>query len=630
MCGITGIISLHPDQPVDRKTLVEMTESIAHRGPDDQGIYINRQAGLGARRLSIIDLASGHQPIPNEDQTMWITFNGEIYNYKELRDLAIHKGHRFRTHCDTEVILHLFEEFGPDCLHHLSGIFAFAIWDERKKELFVARDRMGIKPLYYSETKSFFIFGSEMKSLMKHPEINRDISLTSLNQYLTFEYVPTPSTILKNVFRLEPGHFLKQSASGLKIQKYWSPDFQTSEARHKFDLKTEKDKLLETLETAVTEELVSDVPVGVFLSGGLDSSAIAAIMARNAGKQVNSFSIAFKEATFDESHYARKVADHLGLKHQELVVDSQMVLDLIPNLADYLDEPFGDSSFVPTFILSRFASQHLKVVLGGDGSDELFAGYPTLTAHRIFFIYQKLFPEFFRKKVFQKLAHLLPVSFNDISFDFKLRRFLDGEGRPLLERHHRWLGSFSDSEKESLFKKELHPALGNTFKTTYHHNESCFAKDDLNRVLYNDIKMYLEGDILFKVDRASMANSLEVRVPFLNRRVVDLAMNLPLNLKLNRLTGKYLLKKVMGTLLPDEIVNRPKKGFNIPVAQWLAGDLQPLLQDLLSSARIEAQGLFNSSYIETLLREHFSKKKDHRKMLWTLLVFQLWHEKHIN
>ncbi|MDP7354465.1 MAG: asparagine synthase (glutamine-hydrolyzing) [Desulfobacterales bacterium] len=629
MCGISGIISLHPNNPVEQKSLTAMTDAIAHRGPDDQGIFITPEVGLGARRLSIIDLASGHQPISNENETMWIVFNGEIYNYQALRDLAAQKGHTFKTKSDTEVILHLYEEFGDDCLHHLSGIFAFAIWDDRKKELFVAKDKMGVKPVYYTQTKNFFVLGSEMKVLMQHPEVNREINLSSLNQYLTFEYVPTPGTILKNVFRLEAGHFLRHNTSGLKLQKYWQPDLRESEIRYPVNLEEEKEKLYTTLEGVVTEELVSDVPVGVFLSGGLDSSTVAAFMARNAGRQVNSFSIAFKETSFDESRYARKVANLLELKHHELTVDSQMVLDLIPNIANYLDEPFGDSSFIPTFILSRFASQHVKVVLGGDGSDELFAGYPTLAAHRIFSIYQKLCPEIIRTKVLPGLSRLFPVSFKDISFDFKLGRFLDGEGRPLLERHHRWLGSFTDAEKKSLIRPELHAELGNTFDPIYHQNKNYFAENDLNRVLYNDLKMYLEGDILFKVDRASMANSLEVRVPFLNRRMVDLAMNLPLNLKLNRLTGKYLLKKTMSSVLPDEIVNRPKKGFNIPIAHWLAGDLRPLLMDFMSSSRIKTQGIFNSSFIENLLQEHFTKKRDHRKLLWTLLVFQLWHQKYL-
>jgi asparagine synthase (glutamine-hydrolysing) len=630
MCGIAGIISLNSRNRVDQKILTKMTKSIAHRGPDDQGFFITPEVGLGARRLSIIDLLGGDQPIANEDETMWIVFNGEIYNYQGLREIATQKGHRLRTQSDTEVILHLYEEFGADCLHHLSGIFAFAIWDNRKKELFVARDQMGVKPIYYTLTKNFLVFGSEIKVLMQHPEVYREINLNSLNQYLTFEYVPTPGTILNNVFRLEPGHFFRHNTTGLKIHKYRQPDLRGSETRHLMDVEAQKEKLHSTLEEAVKEELVSDVPVGVFLSGGLDSSTVATLMARNAGRQVNSFSIAFKEASFDESCYARKVANLLGLKHHELTVDSQMALDLIPRLADYLDEPFGDSSFIPTFILSRFASQHVKVVLGGDGSDELFAGYPTLTAHRIFFMYQKLFPETFRTKLFPKLAHFLPTSFNNISFDFKLKRFLDGEGRSLLERHHSWLGSFTDQEKKSLLKKELHPALGNTFEPTYQHSKNCLAENDLNQILYNDLKMYLEGDILFKVDRASMANSLEVRVPFLNRRILDLAMNLPLDLKLNRLTGKYLLKKTMASVLPDEIIYRQKKGFNIPIAHWLAGDLRPLLMDLLSSARIKAQGLFDSSYIETLLQEHFSRKRDHRKLLWTLLSFQLWHQKYIS
>jgi asparagine synthase (glutamine-hydrolysing) len=629
MCGIAGIISLQSQKPVDPMALDRMTDSITHRGPNDRGVFLSRVAGLGARRLSIIDIAHGHQPISNENESIWIVFNGEIYNYLALRNLVLEKGRILKTNSDTEVILHLYEEFGADCLQHFSGMFAFAIWDSRKKELFVARDKTGIKPLYYTQTKNLLVFGSEMKVLMQHPEVNREININSLNQYLTYEYVPTPGTILKNIFRLEPGHFFRYNPSGLKISEYWQPDIWKSETKRVPDMVEAKNNLFANLEAAVKEELVSDVPVGVFLSGGLDSSTIAALMARNSGQQVNSFSIAFKETSFDESQYARKVANHLELKHHEMIVDSQMVLDFIPSLANYLDEPFGDSSFIPTFFLSKFASQHLKVVLGGDGSDELFAGYPTMAAHRIFLIYQKLFPRFFRTKAFPKLAQALPVSFNNISFDFKLRRFLDGEGRPLLERHHRWLGSFADQEKKSLLKKEFHPALGNSFKPTYQHSKNCFAENHLNQILYNDLKMYLEGDILFKVDRASMANSLEVRVPFLNRRILDLAMNMPLDFKLNRLTGKYLLKKAMAPFLPSEIINRPKKGFNIPIAQWLAGDLYPLLRDLLSSARIEAQGLFNSSFIEILIQEHFSKQKDHRKLLWTLLVFQLWHQKYI-
>jgi asparagine synthase (glutamine-hydrolysing) len=629
MCGISGIISLHSQKPVDPIVLDRMTDSIKHRGPNDRGTFINRDVGLGALRLSIIDLANGHQPISNENNSMWVVFNGEIYNYIALRNLVLKKGHILKTKCDTEVILHMYEEFGAECLQYFSGMFAFAIWDNRKKELFVARDKMGIKPLYYTQTKNFLVFGSEMNVVMQHPEVNREINLNSLNQYLTYEYVPTPGTILKNIFRLEPGHFFRHSASGLKICEYWQPDLRGSETNRILDETVEKEKLYTTLDAAVKEELVSDVPIGVFLSGGLDSSIIAALMTRNTGQQVNSFSIGFQEASFDESRYARKMADFLGLKHHELTVDSQMVLDFIPHLADHLDEPFGDSSFIPTFILSRFASQHVKVVLGGDGSDELFAGYPTLTAHRIFLVYQKLFPNIFRSKIFPKLAYFLPVSFNNISFDFKLKRFLDGEGRSFLERHHCWLGSFTDQEIKALFKKELHPALGNSFEPTYKHSKNCLAENDLNQILYNDLKMYLEGDILFKVDRASMANSLEVRVPFLNGRVLDQAMNMPLDLKLNGLTGKHLLKKAMASILPNEIINRPKKGFNIPIAHWLAGDLRPLLMDLLSSARLEAQGLFNSSYIETLIQEHFSKKRDHRKLLWTLLVFQLWHQKYL-
>ena len=630
MCGICGIVSFNNSQPINSDILTKMARSIGHRGPDDEGFYLDEQVGLGARRLSIIDLAGGRQPIANEDESLWIVFNGEIYNYRELRVYLEKRGHSFRTQADTEVILHLYEEFGLECCQHLNGIFAFAIWDKTAREIVIGRDRMGIKPLYYTEQAGQLIFGSEMKVLLAHPQISREVDLIALNEYLTFEYVPTPHTILRHIHRLEPGHILRFNAQGLQLHQYWNISLTRSESRPPVNWRDYASMLFQTLKNAVQKELVSDVPVGVLLSGGLDSSTIAALMVDLYPGTVNSFSISFEEESFDESRYARQVAKLLGTQHNELLVTSKMAANVVPSITEFLDEPFGDSSLIPTFLLSKFAQEQVKVVLGGDGGDELFAGYPTLTAHRLIEYYERIVPWSARSYFVPKLLNLMPVSFNNVSFDFKVRRFLAGRGVPLQVRHHRWLGSFMEEEKSLLFQDWTKPILRDTYTQTYAHARDCDARVPLNQILYNDMKMYLEGDILYKVDRASMATSLEVRVPFLNRDVVDFANALPLGLKLRRLTTKYLLKKSVGHILPADIINRPKKGFNMPVAYWLTGELRDLTLDMLSEQRLTRQGFFNYIYVKQLLDEHFAQRRDNRKLLWTLLIFQLWYDAYID
>ncbi len=630
MCGICGIVGFNPSQMVDQAVLVKMTQAMIHRGPDEQGIFCCGQVGLGSRRLSIIDLVGGRQPIANENESAWIVFNGEIYNYRQLRQFLQKKGHTFRTQTDTEVILHLYEEFGDDCLQYLNGIFVFAIWDSIRQEVIIARDRMGIKPLYYTQAANQLIFGSEMKVVLAHPGVPREIDLTALNEYLSYEYVPSPRTILRHVYRLEPGYFLRFSTRGLHLQRYWNLSLARSESRPPVNWRDYVVHLYNTLEETVKQELVSDVPVGVLLSGGIDSSTIAVLMVKQYPGVVDSFSIGFEEASFDESRYARTVAERLGTRHNELIVTSRMVVDMVPAITEFLDEPFGDSSLVPTFFLSLFTRGYVKVALGGDGGDELFAGYPTLAAHRLIEYYERIVPWRVRADVIPWFLDRLPVSFNNISFDFKVRRFLAGRGVPLQARHHRWLGSFVDEQKELLWQEWLKPVLGETYAQAYAYARECDARTPLNQILYDDIKMYLEGDILYKVDRASMAASLEVRVPFLNREVVGFATDLPLPLKLRRFTGKYLLKKCMADILPHEIINRPKKGFNMPVAHWLTGELQELLLDMLSEERITGQGFFNYAYVKRLLDEHFSYQRDNRKLLWTLLMFQLWYARYID
>jgi asparagine synthase (glutamine-hydrolysing) len=630
MCGICGLINLNNGPPIEDHSLWQMIHRMKHRGPDDEGIYNDGCVGLGSCRLSIIDLAGGRQPIANENETCWIIFNGEIYNYRELRIFLQKKGHQFRTKTDTEVILHLYEEFGPECLHHLNGIFAFAIWDSAQQEVILARDPMGVKPLYYAELPhQQLIFGSELKVLLTHPQVKRDIDLISLNEYLSFEYVPTPRTILSHIRRLEPGHFMRYNRYGLRLEPYWYISMARSESHAPVNWRDYANKFLQIFQASVEQELVSDVPVGVLLSGGIDSSAVTAAMVRAYPGTVNSFSVKFEENSFDESGYARLAAQHLGTRHEELLLTSKMAVNAIPEIINFLDEPFGDSSLIPTYLLSKFARERVKVVLGGDGGDELLAGYPTLAAHKLIEYYEKIIPWPIRANIIPKILERMPTSFDNISLDFKIRRFLSGRGMPLQARHHRWLGSFMDESKDKLLQDWLKPILRDTYSQAYAHAQASDARVPLNQILYVDMKMYLEGDILPKVDRASMAASLEVRVPFLNVNVVRFATALPLELKLRRLTGKYLLKKSMQNILPGQIIQRPKKGFNMPVAYWLTGDLRELTLDMLSETRLKQQGLFNYSYVKHLLAEHLAQQRDYRKELWTLLIFQLWYDRHM-
>ncbi|HEX9924082.1 MAG TPA: asparagine synthase (glutamine-hydrolyzing), partial [Anaerolineae bacterium] len=482
----------------------------------------------------------------------------------------------------------------------------------------------------YTIMANQLIFGSEMKVLLAHPQVRRDIDLISLNEYLSYEYVPSPRTILRQVQRLEPGHILRYNAQGLHCQQYWNASLARSESRPPVNWRDYASKLYQTLKCSVGRELVSDVPVGVLLSGGLDSSTIAALMVDLYPGRVKSFSIGFEESSFDESKHARRVAQLLGTEHNELILTSKMAAQMVPSITEFLDEPFGDSSLIPTFLLSKFAREQVKVVLGGDGGDELFAGYPTLLAHRLIEYYERIVPWSARSYIIPKLLDLMPVSFNNISLDFKIRRFLAGRGVPLQVRHQRWLGSFVDEEKSHLLQEWFRPVLRDTYAQAYAHAAQSDAQTPLNRILYNDMKMYLEGDILHKVDRASMAASLEVRVPFLNREVVDFATSLPLELKLRGRTSKFLLKKSVEHVLPGDIINRPKKGFNMPVAHWLAGELRELVLDMLSEERLTRQGFFNYSYVKRLLDEHFTRQRDNRKQLWTLLIFQLWYDAYID
>jgi asparagine synthase (glutamine-hydrolysing) len=629
MCGICGFSEPQSNRVPDRGAIEAMCRSLVHRGPDDEGIFVGAGVGLGSRRLSIIDLVGGHQPIPNEDQSVWVVFNGEIYNYRQLRSLLKKLGHRFATQCDTEVLVHAYEEFGDECAKYLNGMFAFALWDANERRLLLARDRFGIKPLYYTVAQKHLIFGSELKALLTHPAVEKKIDFVALDEYLSFEYIPTPRTIIKDVKKLPPGHRLAFSERGLSVETYWDMSLGKSERKPPVSWRDYKGRLRHRLKEAVEKEMVSDVPIGVLLSGGIDSSTVLAMMAQAAPGNVKSFSIAFEEKSFDESRYARMAAKHLGSEHHELTITSGMMLDLIPRLMDFLDEPLGDSSLIPTYFLSRFAREHVKVALGGDGGDEMFAGYPTLQAHRLIEYYERWVPFSLRATLIPKIIDSLPVSLDNISFDFKARRFISGRGVPLANRHHRWLGSFTPQEKTGLFVPELLQEEVDTYEIAYEHQRRCDAEQTLNQILYMDVKLYLEGDILTKVDRASMANSLEVRVPLLNHSLAEYVAEIPHSLKLRGMKTKFLLKKTMEGLIPPEILKRPKKGFNIPVAYWLNSDLRELARDQFQETKIRREGFFNPPYIQKLINEHAEGARDNRKLLWTLLVFELWYEKYI-
>ena len=631
MCGICGIANYTETEAVEERLLIAMRDTLTHRGPDDSGLFIDGRVGLGHRRLSIIDLSTGVQPIHNEDSSCWIVFNGEIYNYRALRKELEQAGHRFYTNTDTEILLHLYEQEGEKMLQKLNGMFAFCVWDRQQQTLFLARDRLGKKPLYYTLNSSAFLFGSELKALLRHPSVSREIDLFSLSKYLTYEYVPAPHTMIKHVQKLEPGHSLtyRVQSHDLTIKQYW--DIPISEdAIAYLSEESYVEELLQLLRESVRDRLLSsDVPVGIFLSGGLDSSTVAAL-ACEVSQRVNTFTIGFDEPSFDESRYANQVADILGTDHHVDVLDIRKAHTLLPDIMNYLDEPIGDASIIPTYLLSRFTAQHVKVALGGDGGDELFAGYPTFQALRMIHYYNVFPPEI--RNIFHRLAAKLPVSHTNVSFDFKIKQLLRGTGVSHEIMFFRWMGSFNEREKKALFHPDILSTIAheNPYDDLLDYVRKSNLYETFERVLYLMTKLYLQDDILVKVDRATMANSLEARAPFLDTRFVEFAAKLPTQYKLHRLTTKYLLKKAALKVLPKQIVHRKKKGFGIPVAKWICEDMKGMFLHYLSQDRLKRDGLFQYPFIEQLLYEHWARKKDNRKLLWTLLIFQMWKERWID
>jgi len=625
MCGIAGIASLDPLRPLRLGPIGGMLRRLEHRGPDDEGVYHAPGIVLGHRRLSVIDVAGGHQPLHGADARTVCICNGEIYNYRELRRELEQAGHAFRTQSDTEVAAVAWDEWGPAFLDRLDGMYALALWDGAHRRLVLARDRMGEKPLYWTVADGYLVFGSELTAIMAHPAVSRDIDPASLSEYLALEYVPAPRTILKDVFKLEPGHVLMLEDGRVAVREYWRIEPGQAGSAPKYDDAVAE--LHHLLREAVKSRLVSDVPLGIFLSGGLDSSTIAALAAE-AGA-LETFSIGFDESSFDESRWAREVARRIGSRHHERVVRGSEMPALVPDLARLLDEPLGDASILPTAALAKFARESVTVALGGDGGDELFAGYPMHQAQRVAH-WTRAMPAPLHRSA-ERFAARLPVSHRNFSTGFRLRSFLRGSASPPPRNHALWMSSFSPAEQRDLLTPETIELAqpDRAFEAYDRAWRASAGAPPLARDSHLDALTYLPNDILTKVDRASMAVALEVRAPFLARNVVEFAFSLPDTYRMRGLTGKRILRDAVRDLVPPAILDRPKKGFGMPVAAWLMGPLRQLAESLLAEDRLRSAGWFRPETVTRLLREHHEGRADHRKPLWTLLVFELWREHHL-
>ena len=632
MCGIAGVA--HSDgAPVDPSLLERMTGLLTHRGPDASGVYTTSpgaplQVGLGHRRLSIIDLSqAGLQPMANEDKTVRVVFNGEIYNFKDLRRELKSAGHVFKSNADTEVLVHGWEEWGEALLDRITGMFAFAVLDETKGSLFLARDRFGKKPLYYMETPSGIAFASELRSLLVHPECSRSLDRETISRFLLYEYAPAPHTLVEGVKKLRPGHCMLWKRRHAQERSYWSVRFDGESGASIAQAAAET---ADRLSAAVQKRLVSDAPLGVLLSGGLDSTAALALMAKEVDpRSIRTFSIGFEDVSFDESRWAKRAADHFGSHHASLTLSRR---DLIPALEDvwnFLDDPIADGSIVPTYLLCRFAREHVKVVLGGDGGDELFAGYDPFLAQPVGRVWEKV-PSFIRGLAARAAARL-PVNTSNLSLDFKIRQFIKGVEYPEPGRHQVWLGSFAPHEQLGLFSEEMRSALEgfDPLAEVVERLNGVHTRGAVDEMIAFYCNFYLADDILTKVDRSSMAASLEVRSPFLDQDLAEYVNGLPSSFKLRGTTRKFILKKALRGIVPDDILDRKKKGFGMPVADLLKNELKPLAREVFSESRVRDQGFFSPKAVSQLLDDHLSGRRDNRKQLFTLLMFDQWHERFI-
>jgi asparagine synthase (glutamine-hydrolysing) len=627
MCGITGFINAGGG-PVDRGLLERMNAAIAHRGPDEDGFFIKEHVGLAMRRLAIIDLAGGQQPIYNEDRTKSIVFNGEIYNYQSLRDGLIARGHKLYTKSDTEVVVHLYDEFGVECLQHLRGMFALAIWDETEKSLFLARDRVGKKPLLYSHQRNGdLIFGSEFTAVLAHPSISREVDHEAIDSYLSYLCVPAPRTAFKQIRKLEPGHWLKWRAGAIETKRYWQPDFSK-----KIKI-TEPEAIEETtrlLRESTKLRMISEVPLGAFLSGGVDSSTVVALMAQESSRPVKTFSIGFEEQDFSELKYAKRVAEHVGAEYNEFIVRPN-ALDVIPTLVEHYGEPYSDSSAVPTYYVSKETRKHVTVALNGDGGDESFAGYERYAAMRIAESYARV-PSLLRKALVEAPVGLLPTSELRRSRVRDAKRFFTAANLPRTERYFRWTSTFNRDAKRDLYTKEFERLIAGVDAVTPLREwfDTANGTDILDATMLTDQMTYLPNDLLVKVDIASMANSLEARSPFLDHNVIEFAASLPAGLKMRGFETKSLLKKVAARLVPKDVIYRRKMGFGVPVGKWFRSEMKDFVRGVLLSEKSLRRGVIRPDALERYVTEHIDGKRDHSFQLWTLLMLELWFQRFVD
>jgi asparagine synthase (glutamine-hydrolysing) len=625
MCGIFGVFQFQANATSPVNVLRRMADKLHHRGPDEKGFYDGDVVGLGVCRLSIIDLATGQQPIWNEDYTCCIVYNGELYNFLDLRPELEVKGHVFRTRSDTEVVLHAYEEWGPGCLRRFNGMFAFAIWDERNKTLFLARDRIGEKPLYYYRDNERLIFASEIKAILADPTVPRRLNPRGLANFLSFGHAVAPETIYQNIYKLLPGHYLLAKDGHIQIVQYWDVGDEPQVPDGAVLTEDEyAERILSLLDDSVRRRMIADVPVGAFLSGGVDSSTVVALMKRYATGPVKTFSLGFSiGGAYNELSDARRVADYLGTEHYELQVEHVDLVQTLRTLVYHYDEPFGDAAGFPIYLLSRFAREHVKVVLAGDGGDELFGGYRRYVADQLAPLYQRL-PGFLTSTLIPAFVKRLP----------RLRRIKRAvQTLPIIDparRYAAWLVLFTPEMQAELLQPDVYDAVFNydpawPYPRYYAGLNSTTAADHLNRLMYIDLKTWLADVYMEKIDKATMACSLEARLPLLDHRLVELAFQIPSHHKIRGLSTKRIFKRAVSRLIPAEVLRKPKHGFSVPTDPWFRGELKSFMREVLLDERTRRRGYFNMSVVERLLREHIEGRHVWDTHLWLLLNFELWH-----
>jgi asparagine synthase (glutamine-hydrolysing) len=627
MCGIVGFVNAG-SRTASRETLERMNRCIVHRGPDEDGFFVHENVALAMRRLAIIDLAGGQQPIYNQEKSSVIVFNGEIYNFQELKKDLEARGHAFGTHCDTEVIVHAYDEYGADCVSHLRGMFAFAIWDFRDRSLFIARDRIGKKPLLYAhQANGDLVFGSEFTAVLAHPSVTREVDYEAIDNYLSYLCVPAPLTAFKQIRKLEPGHWLRWKDGKIETRRYWKPDFSK---KIKISEEEAVGETTRVLREATEMRLISEVPLGAFLSGGVDSSVVVALMAQASRTPVKTFSIGFEEQDYSELKYAKRVAEHLGAEYNEFIVRPN-ALEILPTLVEHYGEPYADPSAIPTYYVSRETRRYVTVALNGDGGDESFVGYERHVAMKFAETYHKL-PRPVRRYLIEPSITAIPSPTNFRNRFVRFQRFLRAASMPKAERYFLWLSTFDGDAKRELYTEDLKnkTATANPLEFFARYISHSNGKGIIDTVLLTDLMNYLPNDLLVKVDIASMANSLEARSPFLDHKVIEFAASLPENVKQQGKDTKSLLKKVAARLVPPEVVYRPKMGFGVPLKYWLGNELQGFTREVLLSAKATQRGLFDAGTVERLIDEQKRDAKDNSWKIWTLLMLELWFQRFID